>query len=116
MNAVSTICNGTKIRHKYGSLICLEDVDQDDRSDELFREVLPRTQYRVQIFHRAATLGVNKVFFFGGTDGLITECRILYGCVIRFAEQFLHKNKYAMDYVHLVAFERFGGQAKFITK
>lgn len=69
----------------------MEDVGQDDSCDEHSREIFPITQYRAQIFHHAATWGVNKFSFFVGTGGLMTDVRIHYACVIIFAEQFRHK-------------------------
>lgn len=50
------------------------------------------------------------------TRGKMTQGRILWACVIEFAEAFLHKYTYCLDCVLQVSFERIGGEAKSVPE
>lgn len=116
MTAEGTVGAATELSHKYGQLICIEDVGQSELSNELFRDVIPASQHRAPVIHHAATLGSNSVMVVVGTGGSLTEGRILYACIIRFSEGFRHKYTYALDCVRRSAFEWIGGEAKYVPK
>ena len=87
-----------------------------EHSKELSREPVPSTLYRAQVFHHAATLGVNSVLYVVGTGGSMTVRQILDAYYIEFAATFRHKYTYSLDFVRRSAFELIGGEAKHIPK
>ena len=111
MAAVRTIEAASLLREKYGPVIALDNVGTNLRSSELFRELVPNTEYRAQVLHHCATLGINKVVFVVGTGGSVVEGKILYACVVEFFESLRHSYTYCLDCVRVYAFRWVGMEA-----
>lgn len=86
MTSVKTVEEATVLRHKYGSVVSLENVGMDDKSTELYKELVTTPEYHSQVLHHVATLGINVVLFVVGTGGSITKGRIFYVCLIAFSQ------------------------------
>ena len=94
----------------------LENVGPDERSSELFRELVPSTQYRAQVLYHCAVLCINNVIFVISTGGSMVEGSILYACVIEFSESLRHSYTYYLDCVRLLTFEWIGMDGTHVPK
>ena len=116
ITAVRTIEGAAVLREKYGAIISLENVCTDERSSALFRELVPSTQYRAQVLHHCATLGMNHVAFVVGTGGSMVEGNIIYTCLVEFSESLRHSYTYCLDCVRVSVFSWVGLDASHVPK
>ena len=110
MVSVRTVQEATSFSLQYEDVIYLKNVGVNPASTALFKKLVPTGAHRALLQHRVSTLSiglrrgdgsVNDVLYVVGTDGSMTEGRILYVCHIRFAEALRHTYTYYMDCVRV---------------
>lgn len=116
MAAVRTIETASVLRDKYGPIVRLQNVSSDMQSFELFRELVPTSEYRTQVLHHCATLGINNVVYVVRTGGLMVEGSILYACIITFSELLRYDYTFTMDCICASAFSWIGTDCKNVPK
>ncbi|CDF34053.1 unnamed protein product [Chondrus crispus] len=116
MTALTTVSEATHLREQFGPLTILSDVGSCGAADELFRTLIPSTQYRAQCLHHAATLGLKHVLFIVASSGSVTHGQIIYGCLIQFSEYIRHSYTFTLDSVLSMGFGWVGREPKYIPR
>ena len=68
MTSVWTIETASVLRDKYGPVLFLQNVVTGMQGSELFREMIPSSQYRAHVLHHSATLEINNVLIVVGLE------------------------------------------------
>ena len=110
--SVATIDAANRTRDLYDSLINITCIGENAYSNKLFCEVVPNVWYRAQCLHHAATADTNTVLYVVAKAGRTTYSGIIFVAQLHFSDQIIHSYLYALDTLHVGAFEWIGRSAR----
>lgn len=110
--SINTVVDATSVSAKYGTVLAIDKIGDDQESNALFCDVVSNRDYRYQFLHHAAALDVKKVIYIVSKGELSSEAEILFIACLSFSDRLLQAYYFALEGIHHSAFSWIGGSAK----
>eukprot|EP00178_Gracilaria_changii_P016681 TRINITY_DN479_c3_g1_i11.p1 TRINITY_DN479_c3_g1~~TRINITY_DN479_c3_g1_i11.p1 ORF type:complete len:1373 (+),score=138.00 TRINITY_DN479_c3_g1_i11:3191-7309(+) len=116
MTAIATIAKAKSVCEQYGEIVRLRNIGGSQYSTNLFHQLVPTSDYRMQCIHHAAVSGKNNVFFVVATGSHMGVGTIIYIAWLEFRPSVIANYIYCLMTVRVAAFDWIGDKADKIPK